>query len=40
MADHAVDTARQGARVLIVDDDPPTVRVLRDLINGFRHERA
>jgi len=40
MADHAVPTARQGTRVLIVDDDPPTVRVLRDLINGFRHERA
>jgi CheY-like chemotaxis protein len=40
MADHAVETARQGTRVLIVDDDPPTVRVLRDLINGFRHERA
>jgi CheY-like chemotaxis protein len=40
MADHAVETARQGTRVLIVDDDPPTVRVLRDLISGFRHERA
>jgi CheY-like chemotaxis protein len=40
MADHAVETARQGTRVMIVDDDPPTVRVLRDLINGFRHERA
>ena len=39
-ADHAVETARQGTRVLIVDDDPPTVRVLRDLINGLRHERA
>ncbi len=36
----AIPTSATGStkRVLIVDDDPATVRVLRDLLGGFRHD--
>ena len=38
MAMPAADVARRAKRVLIVDDDPATVRLLRDVLGAFRHE--
>jgi CheY-like chemotaxis protein len=35
--DDAGDT-RSTKRILIVDDDPATVRILRDVLGGFRHD--
>src|SRR5437899_13034037 len=36
--DDAPGDTRSTKRILIVDDDPATVRILRDVLGGFRHE--
>ena len=38
MAKPDLAPARATKRVLIVDDDPPTVRFLRDHLGLFRHD--
>jgi len=36
--DDAPGDTRSTKRILIVDDDPATVRILRDVLGGFRHD--